>query len=394
MHHIDEGQLRAYHDHELSDLDRERVEAHLVACAECQQQAEALAARAVSANQRLAALAPRPPEAPVPVGVARARLGARISESEKEKTTMWNKIFGRRYQPAWATLGAVMILAALLIAFPPVRALAIDFLGLFRVQRIAVVPINPANLPKDIEGSSTPIEQFLSDEVQVEKLGEPQQVTSAEEASALAGIPVRLPAALEGKPRLSFQPGSRLTSEVDLPRVRALLEGIGRSDISLPDELDGATVTAELPPSITAAYGECDFGEEAAQEAPPDPDRHLRNCTVLVQLTSPSVSAPPGLDIAQLGEAYLQVLGLTPEEAHRFSQTVDWSTTLVVPIPQYGRTSYHDVQVDGVTGVLIQQVFEERNAQYMLMWIKGDILYALAGPGDGESALEIANSLK
>jgi hypothetical protein len=392
--HISQGELRAYYDHEVSDLDRERVGAHLASCVECQQQAAALATRAQAVNQCLAALAPRPLEAPVSVGVARARLGARISQSEKEKTTMWNKLFERRYQPAWATLGAIVILAVLLLAFPPVRALAIDFLGLFRVQRIAVVPVNPANLPKDIEGSSTRIEQLLSDEVQVEKLGEPQQVTSAEEASALAGIPVRLPAALKDQPRLSFQPETRMTLDVDLQRARALLQEIGRSDISLPDELDGATVTAELPPSVTAAYGECDFGEQTAQKAVPDPDRPLRNCTVLVQLTSPSVSAPPGLDIAQLGEAYLQVLGLTPEEAHRFSQTVDWSTTLVVPIPQYGRTSYHDVQVDGVTGVLIQQIFEERNAQYMLMWIKGDILYALAGPGDGESALDIANSLK
>jgi hypothetical protein len=391
--HISQGELRAYHDHELSDLDRERVGAHLASCAECQKQAETLFTRAQSVHQRLALLAPRPREAPVPVGVARARLGARISQSEKEKTTMWNKIFGRRYQPAWAALGAIVILAALLLAFPPVRALAIDFLGLFRVQHIAVVPFNPANLPKDVEGSSRRIEQLLSDQVQVEKLGEPQQVTSAGEASALAGIPVRLPAALEGTPRLSFQPGSHMTLDVDLPRVRALLAEIGRSDISLPDELDGATVTADVPPSVTAAYGECDFGEESAQQAASDPDRPLRKCTVLVQLTSPTVSAPPGLDIAQLGEAFLQVLGMTPEEAHRFSQTVDWSTTLVVPIPQYGRTSYHDVQVDGVTGALIQQVFEEGNAQYMLMWVKGDILYAIAGPGDGEAAVEIANSL-
>jgi hypothetical protein len=27
------------------------------------------------------------------------------------------------------------------------------------------------------------------------------------------------------------------------------------------------------------------------------------------------------------------------------------------------------------------------------MWVKGDILYVLAGPGDGEAAVEIANSL-
>lgn len=390
--HINEGELRAYHDHELSDLDREWVSVHLASCAECQKRAETLFTRAKLANERLAALAPRHFEAPMQMGAARARLGARISESEKEKTTMWKKVFARRYQPLWATLAAIVILAAAL-SVPPVRALATDFLGLFRVQRIAVVPFNPANLPKDFDRSSARIEQLLADEVQVEDLGEPREVASAQEASGLAGIPVRLPAAIEGEPRLSFQPGSRLTFDVDLPSLRVLLEEIGRSDITLPEELDGATVRAELPPSVTAAYGDCDFGQES-EASVSEPDHRMRNCTVLVQLTSPTVSAPPGLDIAQLGEAFLQILGMTPEEAKRFSQTVDWSTTLVVPIPRYGGTSYYDVEVDGVNGALIEQFFEERGPEYMLMWVKGDVVYALTGPGEGEKAIEIANSLK
>ena len=84
---------------------------------------------------------------------------------------------------------------------------------------------------------------------------------------------------------------------------------------------------------------------------------------------------------------------MTPEEAAQFSSTVNWSTTLVVPIPRYG-TSYHSVIVDGVEGTLIVKNVEDSPNRYVLLWVKDGIIYALTGPGNGTSALEIANSLK
>ena len=80
----------------------------------------------------------------------------------------------------------------------------------------------------------------------------------------------------------------------------------------------------------------------------------LPDCTTLTQMPSPSISAPPGLDIPKISGAFLQVLGMSPEEAAQIAQTVDWTTTLVIPIPRYG-TSYQEVVVDGLEGTLISQ---------------------------------------
>ncbi len=102
---------------------------------------------------------------------------------------------------------------------------------------------------------------------------------------------------------------------------------------------------------------------------------------------------PPGLDIVRIGEAFLQVLGMSSEEAAQFSRNLDWTTTLIIPIPRYG-ASYEEVSVDGVTGTLIRQSLEDHAPQYLLIWIKDGIVYALTGPGTGSNAQNIVRTLQ
>lgn len=391
--HIPAGHLKAYSDKELDKTERERVRAHLVECSHCQEQLERMTSLTRQVQDHLAILAPSSSQVHPTVSAARARFASHIAE--KEKTSMLQKIFAPRYRPAWAALGLILILAVAL-AFPPVRAIANSFLGLFRVQQFAVVQVNPGDLPEQL-GSSSLFEQLLSQDIAVEEMGEAMDVSSAEEASQIGGIAVRLPTEIEGERRLKVQPGAKATFEVDTRRIQAVLNEIGHEDIKIPASLDGATVTMEFPTSVGALYGECEASLESAREEGYDPHipttPRLIRCTTLVQMPSPTVQAPPGLDLAQIGESFLQVMGMTPEEAAQFSQTVDWTTTLVIPVPRYG-TSYDEVDVDSVDGILIKQDLRDDAQQYMLIWVKDDILYALTGPGDKSTALRIANSLE
>jgi hypothetical protein len=144
-------------------------------------------------------------------------------------------------------------------------------------------------------------------------------------------------------------------------------------------------------------YGDCEFDLEQARQEGYDPDDQrlprLPKCTTLAQMSSPIISAPPGLDIQKIGEAFLQLMGMTAEEAAQFSQTVDWTTTLVIPIPRYA-TTYREIPVDGVTGTLIVEELENHDAQYLLIWVKDGILYSLTGPGDGSSAASVADTMQ
>lgn len=388
--HLREGELRAYLDGEVTASEWPRVKAHLDRCPQCQQQAQALAQRSEQINLHLSSLAPQSSHTPDPI-VAHQSFQARLSE--KEKMLMWNKLFARPYRPYWAALGLIIVLA-IALSFPSVRAAASSFLGLFRVQRFAVVQFNPDDLPQT-EGALSQLETFLAEDVKFEELGEPQMLSDASEASRLAGIPVRLPQAITEEPDLRFQPGARAIIQLDVERLRELLKEIGRPDLDLPSEIDNKTVTVEIPGSIWASYGECGLSESDHPEranVAPAARSSLSDCISLLQMMAPTVDAPPWLDLQSLGETFLQFLGLSPQEAAQFARNVDWTTTLVIPIPRYG-TSYKEIEVDGVTGTLIILQTPDDSRQYLLLWVKDGILYALSGSSNAQKALQIANSL-
>jgi hypothetical protein len=390
--HLTEGQLRAYLDQALASQEQAAAGRHLQACSTCAQRLEQMAERGRQVSEHLSRLAPSTPLPPLPAAAARARLQRRISE--KENTPMFNKLFARSYRPAWFIVAVVAVLA-LALAFQPVRAIANSFLGLFRVQQVSVVPVNPGDMPQQL-GRSSQFEALISKDVQFEENGKSQEVASAADASQQAGFNVRLPSEEPAPTKINVEPGGKAVLKVDRQHVNAVLDEIGRQDLRLPAGLDGATVTLEVPTAVTAMYGDCQFDTEAARKGGYDPDSQetprLPNCTTLIQMPSPTIQAPPGIDLAQIGEIYLQVMGMSAEDARHFAANVDWTTTLVVPVPRYG-TSYEDVSVDGVTGTLIQRSVGS-TAQYMLVWVKDGILYALTGPGEGPQAQALGNSLK
>lgn len=389
--HLSEGEIRAYQDHELSTGQSRRAEAHLASCPACQAKASEVLTRSQQvAGQlsRLQTVSAQTSNTTLPA--ARLRLADRI---EKEKPTMKSKTFLRIPHTAWAVIGVIAVLA-ISLTFAPVRALADSFLALFRVEQIRVIQFDPANLPEKLQSSSQ-LEYIMSNNVKVDQSGEPQQVSSADEASQLAGFPLRLPVGLEGKQNFLIQPKARLTFTVDLELVRGVLKDIERSDIQLPDNLDGAVVSMEIPTSVVAQYGDCVFDMEPAQvdpdNAPPvKPD--LKDCTTLTQVPSPQISAPSDIDLAKIGEAYLQVLGMSQQEAASFASSVDWTTTFVIPLPRYG-ADYQEVDLNGTPGTLVIENGGYAD-HYTLLWVKDGVVYGLSGPGDKSAALKIAQTIQ
>jgi hypothetical protein len=291
--------------------------------------------------------------------------------------------FSRRYRPAWAT-AALIVLIALTLTIPPARTLAGDLLQLFRVQKIAFTPVSTEALPDEetLEALAPEIERMFEDTLTITVDGKQQEVTESSVRS-LAPFPVRLPAVKE-EGRYEWTPPVHISMQVDLPRWRALLAELGYQDINLPSALDGETVEAHLQGMLSAAYGQCD------EQSGATPD-----CTTFVQMASPSATVPDGLDVDQLGRIYLELLGMPAEEAGRLSRQIDWTTTLVLPFPHHVNLTYETAPVDGVEGTLIHSESSYRPAaEYLLTWVKGDVVYAVIGKGDHTEALELADSLE
>ncbi len=388
MGHIEEGDLQSLVDGALDPERSVKIREHLAGCGACSKLMLQVEMHTQYSGDRLSVLSAVGSERPRELPAARARFKA--FKQQKEHKSMWFQSFlgrSRAFQVT-ALLIAILVIS---LAFPPVRAIANSFLGLFRVQQIAVVEVNPANLPEQL-GSSATFEQLLAENLVYQEPASPQQVGSAEEAARSAAMTVRLPASAETPVQYWVQSGSHVEFLIDVERLEFLMREMGLDDMKLPARIDGQKASLSIPASVVAGYGECEMPEapDASQE-----DRPARQdrCTMLVQIPSPSVEAPPELDLPRLGSAFLQLMGMTAEEADQFSQTIDWTTTLVVPIPRFG-VDYETVLVDGVEGTLFSQDMERHDPNYMLLWVRDGIIYALTGPGDGQSGIELANSMQ
>ncbi len=391
--HITDGELRLFFEKKQSGQSDPVLEEHIHSCAHCREKMALLSARAQQVSTQLSALVEEPKE-PMPAESAVSRLEDRLS-LEKRKSISWNGIFAPRFRTAWISAGLVAGLA-LAFMFPPVQALASKILRVFRVKQFSVVQVDPQNLQQlEQLGSSSLLAQLISDTAKIESQGKLMEPETTSEASLLAGIRLRVPAALAELPRWNVQPRTSITLYLDLPRIRAVFQEAGYPDIFLPENLQGSAIQMDIPPIATAFFGDC-----RQNQASQDPDATQtsldpqRSCTVLIQLLTPTVTAPGDLDINQLGLAMLKLLGLPEAEALNFSQTVDWTSTFVVPIPRYG-TYYEEIEVEGVKGTLIRasQSSPETPQRYLLIWTKAEIMYALNGIGTRLDALTIANSL-
>ena len=118
-------------------------------------------------------------------------------------------------------------------------------------------------------------------------------------------------------------------------------------------------------------------------------------CKVLVQLPSPTVVAPPSLNVNELATQMMKLLGLKEEEARTFSESIDWATTLVIPIPIDPRVNVTEMNINGAKGYsfIKGEAGTDSEVSYNLLWIRDGIVYSLMGHGTLDESIAIANSI-
>jgi len=272
----------------------------------------------------------------------------------------------------------------LLFTVPAVRVSAQAFLDLFRVRNFAAVSVDPAKLER-LKDKSLGLESLLDQQTQqLEKPGEPKVVSSTTEAAALAGYPVRVPSRVPAgyvTDTIAVTGAGAARFTVNAPKIDELLRTLGITDLKLPPDLDGKSVTVRTSAAVVQRFV------------------RDRRKMIFVQARSPEVSMPAGIDLPQLGEIALRVAGLDPAEAHRFARSIDWHSTLVVPVP-LGASSFSQMTVRGNPGLFVEVTdtgtspSEHHHTGNMLMWSEGDMVYALSGNMDRVSMVEMAESLR
>ncbi len=290
----------------------------------------------------------------------------------------------------WFAAAASIAIVGFAFTLPIVQAGAQAFLDFFRVQQFTGVAFDPQRL-ESLESSGFNPEAIFGS---VEPLTTPQDPVSyatATEAAAAAGIRVRTPAWVPpGYSSTGFMASSEQAARITVNTggLQALLDTLGLADVELPEGLDGQTATVRLWPIVTQTFVNRDPSVTDQTGAVVERAVHV------IQARSPDVSFPAGLDLSKLAYAGLRVLGMSRDEAYRMSVTIDWRTTLVVPVPSKAM-SYRPINVAGNEGLLIQGVAAgERYPGGVLMWSAGGETFAVAGAVSGPELLEIAQTLQ
>ncbi|HEX3435495.1 MAG TPA: zf-HC2 domain-containing protein [Pseudacidobacterium sp.] len=438
---VNPGVLRAYLDGELDSTRLIAVEQHLQGCSVCSGELATLRNHAAFVRDGLDKL-PGLPDADTSARAWAAFQKKREEwmDSDQNRWTLWQKL-----SLAGGCLGVAAVTLVLTVA--PVRAWAEGLLAIFRVERFTILEINPAALKNEGLQNNQLLNQtigrVLSDEITVTQSPQkPQFIANAAAASKVAGFPVQL---LLGQTpsSLLLESGIGMNMKLDGDRIQSILDEAGRSDLRIPPSVDGAIIGVRVPAGVMAFYGNCGdvasrmMGQVGASPGTKNPSasadhsvvvhlggadksvseagvdvsanqaRHANRvsagetsgqqadatCVSLFEIPSPVVSAPQEIDPAQIAQVALQFLGMSANDAANFTQTVDWTSTLVLPVVR-GESKYEQVHVNGNEGALLRAANQNQSGHFSLMWVDNGIVFALNGTGDDTTAINLASQLQ
>jgi len=224
---------------------------------------------------------------------------------------------------------------------------------------------------------------------------------SIEEASELAGFQVRMPRYWpdEGVPEIQMKGRTEYLFPFTRDGLVMLLELADIDAAQVPTGWDEATIRVSVP-SVVIIVGE-----------------HFQ----IGQVLDPTVEYPQGLDPRLVGEAGLRLFGLSPKEAQRISEHIDWTSTVVLPIPA-DVAEFNELEIAGEQAVLLcarrqpvqldeqgvplvglegeaaALVGTEASAhlsgnESTLLWEKDGVLYFVVGWASAERMVQIAESM-
>lgn len=374
MGHPTQGRLLAHIDGELAPSESREIQAHVEYCEACQTHLKALRGQSERVSDLLGELAPGPFDIPAH---HRTMHTLKLTLDQRRKDSMLEKFRTNKNAQRAAALIATALVVVGLLSLAPVRALASEFLGLFRVERFTVLDVDPARFEEVAQALD---ESMIGETEIVESMGQTYAVASLEEAAEAAGFTPATPAGFGEPTSIEVAEGGTTAFTPDVAALREVFETLGMDPDVLPENVDGQTFTIHVPNGVALAY---DLeGEE--------------NDFIITEMPSPTVDVPEGVDVDALGEAMLQLFGMSPREARRLSQSIDWTTTLVLPI-RTDMASVSEITVNGNTGLLFERAAQPDDADgegSALLWQEGGIMYFIAANSNAVTLLDIATALQ
>ncbi|HTR96277.1 MAG TPA: hypothetical protein VMH61_00100 [Candidatus Acidoferrales bacterium] len=290
------------------------------------------------------------------------------------------------FAPVLAAATAALVAAALFV-IPSLRVSAQAVLDLFRVREVTVVQVD-ADFVQRLRDRHIDPQTLMGGQVtKLESPGPDRVFTAIGAAAAAAGFTPQQAAVLPrglAPDTVRVHGGERTRVVIDTHPLRQLMDAFAINDLTVPAGVDGRDAELHLAPVVIQHFR----GRGDAQAA-------------LIESASPEVSLPPGVDLQRFGEIGLRLLGIPADDARRLSRSIDWSSTLVVPVIA-SATSFQQVTVSGARGVYLETTGGDAHATgerahragAAVLWTRDGRVHALVGSLDRASMLQMAESVR
>jgi len=286
-------------------------------------------------------------------------------------------------QHKWFSGVAAAVLAlAVFLSWAPGRSLAAQFLNVFRMEKIQVVKITPADMAQleqlfNGQGGEAAIKNF--GKLEVKRPTEPSVKVDPARVEALSGLQLDLPATLAGRERMAInvEQSPTVTFTPDVEKLNSYLQK--HSGVLLPADLAGKSFTLSIPPLVRADYGQPGQG------------------FTLYAARDLTIDAPQGVDLIALRQALLNLPFLPAGLRQQLAAINDWQHTL--PIPETQGMAAREITVNGNQGVYFTSATPTHypngkiQDSVILAWRQGNGWRAISGLSL-EEALRVAAEVK
>ncbi len=259
-------------------------------------------------------------------------------------------------------MAATLIIGVLtLTLLPPARTVASEILQLFRAEKFEAIRIDPQAIA-DFDPSQWGTFSFEPSQV--------SEVGTVEEAINKTGLNISEPGNLPpniSRFHIAASSGSKMSLKLDLKKFQAYLAKNNIGGIDLPDNLDGSTITAKIPP-----YAIMEYSRQVDDNQPDSSQPDL----VVVQAGLPEVEVPSGIDFETVRQQLLKLPILPPDIREQLARIDDWKRTLPIPYPSNEVKSEKVIVANGKDGLYFHSTDDEK----VLIWTAKDKAFGLVAP--------------
>ncbi|OUQ88271.1 hypothetical protein B5G50_11625 [Brevibacillus brevis] len=387
----DTGFIQAFLDGECSSKESKQFLLHLEYCETCRTQLDELSALDSWTREKMEHAFSETNGGKVNTEAAWQRFSQSIEKTtdtyaqERQMITnratirrSWNQM--NKQTKRWVTGASAAAVLAVSLSFPQVQAAANDFLSIFRMDKVEFVKVTQEDL-KEVEqwianGNVGEMElkgigKIWIDENDQEKLEQRNHYYNSKEAAVKAGV--KLPELPKDVTVDSVDVNSPYTMymEIDADRANKLLAQL-QVEARFDEKLSGKRFSLKIPQmqQVRMLVGK-------------------DNISYFV-VGAPELSAPEGVDLAQLRETILALPFIPDQVKKQMISIEDWQHTLPVPYMADGESKMKEVKVNGQNGMLITGKY---NAH--LMWQQDGQIHMLEGSEkNADGLLDFANQLK